>query len=157
MVLFQELTCKFLFLSSHDQCVVRCSGDPTMFEAFWKMVGEEATVVIPGWQTMSYFSDVGNVCWFLEPSFAEDVRRLHRLVGNAAAHDKHVVVGTGSTQLFQAALFALSATHNAQPTDVVSAVPYYSVSLHMHCSSDPIVVSYGLCTLLLSSVSIMYL
>jgi L-tryptophan--pyruvate aminotransferase len=28
---------------------------------------------------MSYFSDVGNVCRFLEPGFGHEVRRLHRL------------------------------------------------------------------------------
>uniref|UniRef100_A0A0E0BXQ4 Alliinase C-terminal domain-containing protein n=1 Tax=Oryza meridionalis TaxID=40149 RepID=A0A0E0BXQ4_9ORYZ len=42
-------------------------GDPTMFEEFWRETGDAAEVVIPGWQTMSYFSDVTNVCWFLEP------------------------------------------------------------------------------------------
>nr|CAD1842935.1 unnamed protein product [Ananas comosus var. bracteatus] len=58
---------------------------------------------------MSYFSDAAALCWFLEPNFAAEVRRLHRLVGNAVSGDgRHVVVGTGSTQLFQAALYALS-------------------------------------------------
>ncbi|KAG9449788.1 hypothetical protein H6P81_009753 [Aristolochia fimbriata] len=101
-------------------------GDPTMFEAFWRENGDKSTIVIPGWQTMSYFSDVGNVCWFLEPEFAEEIKKLHRLVGNAETRGRHVVVGTGSTQLFQAALYALSPPEAAEPMSVVCAVPYYS-------------------------------
>uniref|UniRef100_A0A0E0KZ08 Alliinase C-terminal domain-containing protein n=1 Tax=Oryza punctata TaxID=4537 RepID=A0A0E0KZ08_ORYPU len=103
-------------------------GDPTMYEAFWRGgAGERATIVIPGWQTMSYFSDVGSLCWFLEPGFEREVRRLHRLVGNAVADGYHVLVGTGSTQLFQAALYAFSPPGPAAPMSVVSPAPYYSV------------------------------
>ncbi|PAN32467.1 hypothetical protein PAHAL_5G488800 [Panicum hallii] len=100
-------------------------GDPTMFEEFWRGTGAAAEIVIPGWQTMSYFSDVGNVCWFLEPGLDHEVRRLHRLVGNAAVDGYHVLVGTGSTQLFMAALYALSPPAGA-PMSVVSTAPYYS-------------------------------
>lgn len=108
---------------------VGCSGDPTVFEAFWRETGALAEIVIPGWQTMSYFSDVGNVCWFLEPEFGRQVRRLHRTVRNAAAGDEyHVVVGTGSTQLFMAALYALSPSGSGDPISIVSTAPYYSVS-----------------------------
>ncbi|TVU21625.1 hypothetical protein EJB05_31274, partial [Eragrostis curvula] len=102
-------------------------GDPTMFEAFWRETGDAAEIVIPGWQTMSYFSDVTNVCWFLEPGFDHEVRRLHRLVGNAAVDEGyHVLVGTGSTQLFMAALYALSPPGAGEPMSVVSTAPYYS-------------------------------
>ena len=97
-----------------------------MFEAFWRETGDAAELVIPGWQTMSYFSDVGNVCWFMEPLFDQQVRRLHRTVGNAAVDGYHVLVGTGSTQLFMAALYALSPADADQPTSVVSTAPYYS-------------------------------
>lgn len=98
-----------------------------MFEAFWRRMGDKATVVIPGWQTMSYFSDATNMCWFLEPEFDQEVRRLHKLVGNAITEDRYIVVGTGSTQLFQAALYALSPPDALEPMSVVSTVPYYSV------------------------------
>jgi L-tryptophan---pyruvate aminotransferase len=98
-----------------------------MFEAFWRETGDAAEIVIPGWQTMSYFSDVGNVCWFLEPGFDHEVRRLHRLVGNAAVDGYHLLVGTGSTQLFMAALYALSPPGADEPMSVVSTAPYYSV------------------------------
>nr|BAJ91897.1 predicted protein [Hordeum vulgare subsp. vulgare] len=101
-------------------------GDPTMFEAFWRETGDAAELVIPGWQTMSYFSDISNVCWFMEPLFDQQVRRLHRTVGNAAVDGYHVLVGTGSTQLFMAALYALSPADADQPMSVVSTAPYYS-------------------------------
>lgn len=77
---------------------------------------------------MSYFSDVRNLCWFLEPEFAKEVTRLHNVVGNAITQNRHIVVGTGSTQLFQAALYALSSSGGIEPISVVSATPYYSVS-----------------------------
>ncbi|KAL6897905.1 hypothetical protein ACP4OV_006864 [Aristida adscensionis] len=104
-------------------------GDPTMYEAFWREVGERAAVVIPGWHGMSYFSDAGALCWFLEPPFEREVRRLHRLVGNAVVDGYHMVVGTGATQIYQAAMYALSASDDRRgdhPVPVVSPAPYYS-------------------------------
>ncbi|KAJ3705479.1 hypothetical protein LUZ61_009184 [Rhynchospora tenuis] len=97
-----------------------------MFESFWKEVGNSATVVIPGWQKMSYFSDPKNLCCFLEPEFADEVLRLHQIVGNAVTDNRHIIVGVGSTQLIHAALFALASTEARQPVNVISAAPYYS-------------------------------
>ncbi|KAE8722630.1 L-tryptophan--pyruvate aminotransferase 1 [Hibiscus syriacus] len=58
---------------------------------------------------MSYFSDPGNLCLFLQLELDDAIRRLHRVVGNAVVDDdRYVGGGTGSTQLFQAVLFALS-------------------------------------------------
>ncbi|KAG1342848.1 tryptophan aminotransferase-related protein 1 [Cocos nucifera] len=111
---------------SKDSVINLDHGDPTMFESFWRWMGDRGSIVIPAWQTMSYFSDVTNVCWFLEPEFAQEVRRLHNLIGNAVTQDRYIVVGTGSTQLFQAALYALSPSDASEPISVVSAVPYYS-------------------------------
>lgn len=85
--------------------------------------------MIEGSDLMSYFSDGGNFCWFLEPQLADSIKRLHRVVGNAAVDERHVVVGTGSTQLFMAALFALSNPDGPEPTSVVCAAPFYSVRL----------------------------
>lgn len=109
--------------------LVGCSGDPTMYEEFWRGTGDSASIFIPGWQTMSYFSDLGGICWFLEPGFEREVRRLHRLVGNAVVDGYHVLVGTGSTQLFQAVLYALSPATDGTPMNVVSPAPYYSVRI----------------------------
>lgn len=101
-------------------------GDPTMYEKYWQEMGEKTTIVIPGWQSLSYFSDISNLCWFLEPEFGREIVRLHNVVGNAITDARYIVVGTGSTQLYQAALYALSPPDAPQPISVVSAVPYYS-------------------------------
>ncbi|KAK7389106.1 hypothetical protein VNO78_23938 [Psophocarpus tetragonolobus] len=101
-------------------------GDPTMYERFWREMGDKTTITIPGWQSLSYLSDVSNICWFLEPEFAREVVRLHKVVGNAVTEGRHIVVGTGSSQLILAALYALSSPDAAEPISVVSAAPYYS-------------------------------
>ncbi|WOL01235.1 tryptophan aminotransferase-related protein 2-like [Canna indica] len=112
--------------ASKDAVINLDHGDPTMYESFWRRMGRQGDITIAGWQAMSYFSDVTNLCWFLEPDFAHEIRRLHRLVGNAVADECFIIVGTGSTQLFQAALYALSPPDTTEPLNVVSAVPYYS-------------------------------
>lgn len=102
-----------------------------MYEAFWREAGERAAAVIPGWWGMSYFSNAGSgsLCWFLEPELEREVRRVHRLVGNALADGYHLVVGTGTTQLFQAAMYALAPASADRPVGVVSPAPYYSVRI----------------------------
>lgn len=105
-----------------------CSGDPTVYERYWKEMGEVTTMMIPGWQSLSYFSDNNNLCWFLEPELGKEIVRVHKVVGNAVTQDRFIVVGTGSTQLYQAALYALSPHDDSGPINVVSAAPYYSVS-----------------------------
>ncbi|KAL6897802.1 hypothetical protein ACP4OV_006761 [Aristida adscensionis] len=109
-----------------DSIVNLDHGDPMMYEAFWRGAGERGTIVMPAWQTMSYFSDFGGFCWFLEPELEREVRRLHRLVGNAVVDGYYLLAGTGSTQLFQAALYALSPAADGSPMSVVSPAPYYS-------------------------------
>lgn len=113
------------FDDDQDRVINLDHGDPTMYESYWRQAGDKTTVVISGWQSMSYFSDVRNICWFLEPELAKEVIRLHKIVGNAVTEGRHIVVGTGSTQLFQAALYALS-YGGTEPISVVSATPYYS-------------------------------
>ncbi|KAE8688329.1 L-tryptophan--pyruvate aminotransferase 1 [Hibiscus syriacus] len=78
-------------------CVINLArGDPTMYQPYWRRMGD---------------------------------KRLHRVVGNAVVDDdRYVIVGTGSTQLFQAVLYALSSPHNpdTEPLSVVAAAPFYS-------------------------------
>ncbi|KAL0335765.1 UNVERIFIED_CONTAM: Tryptophan aminotransferase-related protein 2 [Sesamum radiatum] len=97
-----------------------------MYERYWQEMGDKTTVMIPGWKFISYFSDVRSLCWFLEPEFANAIIRLHKLVGNAVTEGRHIVVGTGSTQLFQAVLYAISPPDASEPISVVSAAPFYS-------------------------------
>ncbi|CAI9112714.1 OLC1v1013192C1 [Oldenlandia corymbosa var. corymbosa] len=98
-----------------------------MYEKYWKQTGDKTTVVIPGWQLISYFSDIRNICWFLENEFADAIVKLHNKVGNAVTEGRHIVVGTGSTQLYQAVLYALCPDNSgSEPMSVVSAAPFYS-------------------------------
>ncbi|XP_014490583.1 tryptophan aminotransferase-related protein 2 isoform X2 [Vigna radiata var. radiata] len=112
--------------STREKVIDLDHGDPIMYERFWRQMGDKTTITIPGWQSMSYLSDGSNICWFLEAEFATEVVRLHKVVGNAVTEGRHIVVGTGSSQLILAALYALSSPDAAQPISVVSAVPYYS-------------------------------
>ncbi|CAK9311977.1 unnamed protein product [Citrullus colocynthis] len=109
-----------------DRVINLDAGDPTMYETYWKKMGKKATVVIPGWRSMSYYSNGRSLCWFLEPDLCQQILRLHRVVGNAITEGRYIIVGTGSSQLILAALYALSPPDSSEPTDVVSAVPYYS-------------------------------
>ncbi|KAL0535379.1 hypothetical protein IC582_029708 [Cucumis melo] len=109
-----------------DRVINLDAGDPTMYETYWKKMGKKATMVIPGWRSMSYYSNGRSLCWFLEPDLCQQILRLHRVVGNAITEGRYIVVGNGSSQLILAALYALSSPESSEPTDVVSAVPYYS-------------------------------
>ncbi|KAL0447154.1 UNVERIFIED_CONTAM: L-tryptophan--pyruvate aminotransferase 1 [Sesamum latifolium] len=102
-------------------------GDPTMYESYWKKLGEKCRLTIPLCQSLSYFANTKNLCWFLEPKLEQEIKILHNVVGNAVVEDHHFVVGTGSSQLIQAALYALSdSLDQPNPVSVVSAAPYYS-------------------------------
>ncbi|XWS22633.1 hypothetical protein CRYUN_Cryun29cG0053000 [Craigia yunnanensis] len=112
---------------SSDSVINFARGDPTMYESYWGKLGDRCSMVISGNDLMSYFSDPGNLCWFLMPELNHAIRRLHRVVGNAVADDdRFIVVGTGSTQLFQALLYAFSSPDKPEPISVVAAAPFYS-------------------------------
>ncbi|KAG0565203.1 hypothetical protein KC19_8G172900 [Ceratodon purpureus] len=109
-----------------NTCVIDLDhGDPTMFEDFWFRNGGNSITVILGYQRMSYFAQSKHV-WFMESELDQQIRALHQVVGNAVTEGRHIVVGTGSTQLFQAVLYALSSPDQPKPTNIVSAAPFYS-------------------------------
>ncbi|XP_043725480.1 tryptophan aminotransferase-related protein 1-like [Telopea speciosissima] len=124
---------------SSDAIINLNQGDPTMFEAYWKEE-EKSKIVIEGWQRMSYYSEDfagkgindNHICWFMLAEFEKEVRRIHHFVGNAVTADRYIVVGSGSMQLFQAALYAyalsfpIDAPDSPHPISVVCAAPYYS-------------------------------
>ncbi|KAK4488817.1 hypothetical protein RD792_004607, partial [Penstemon davidsonii] len=114
--------------NQHPESIINLDhGDPTMYECYWKNLDEKYSVTIPGNQSLSYFSNIKNFCWFLEPKLEESIKTLHNTVGNAIAEDYHIVVGTGSSQLILAALYAVSDPLNEpNPIPVVSEAPYYS-------------------------------
>jgi L-tryptophan--pyruvate aminotransferase len=101
------------------------------FRPFWDKVRDECTIEIKGDEWMSYFGDTNNLCWYMVPQMRDAILRLHNVVGNAVTKDKFLVLGTGSSQLYQALLYALSPSEPFNhPINVVAAAPYYSVSFH---------------------------
>ncbi|KAJ4960504.1 hypothetical protein NE237_020414 [Protea cynaroides] len=129
---------KAAYNDSSDSVVNLNQGNPTMFETYWRKTGKKGDLLIPGCRSMSYFAEdlAGtrnqSICWFMEKEFEEEVRRIHDLVGNAVTEDRYIVVGTGSVQLYQAAIYAyalsypLDAPDSPHPISVVCAAPYYS-------------------------------
>nr|AIS86101.1 tryptophan aminotransferase 1 [Catharanthus roseus] len=103
-------------------------GDPRMFESYWKKVGDRCKFTIEGHESLSYFANPKNLCWFLEPKLEEEIKKLHKMVGNVKVEeeDQFIIVGNGSSQLIQAAFYALSPLDDSNPINVVSAAPYYS-------------------------------
>ncbi|XP_047963574.1 L-tryptophan--pyruvate aminotransferase 1-like [Salvia hispanica] len=112
----------------HPQPIVSLDhGDPTMYEEYWKKAGQRCSVTMSGFQSLSYFGDGKTLCWFMEKKLEDEIRKLHKVAGNAVVDGKHIVVGTGSSQLILAALYALAYTLDIpNPVDVISAAPYYS-------------------------------
>lgn len=110
------------------------SGDPTMFEAYWDAHKEDHIQISYANERLSYFGNKKLVdnqlkrnLWFVHEDMEDAIREVHSFVGNAVVEDKYIVVGTGSTQLFQAAVYALSNPSSGRSTAVVAEVPYYSV------------------------------
>jgi L-tryptophan--pyruvate aminotransferase len=102
------------------------------FGPYWEKVRDECTVGIKGDEWMSYFGDTNNLCWYMVPQMRDAILRLHNVVGNAVTKDKFLVLGTGSSQLYQALLYALSPSEPSdRPINVVAAAPYYSVIFYL--------------------------
>ncbi|KAK4724193.1 hypothetical protein R3W88_026972 [Solanum pinnatisectum] len=101
-------------------------GDPTMYESYWSKMGNMCDITFNGDNSLSYFANDKSLCWFLESKLEEQIKRLHNVVGNAIVDDHYIVVGTGSSQLIQAAHFALSPIDQLESINVVLATPFYS-------------------------------
>ncbi|KAG6408020.1 hypothetical protein SASPL_131022 [Salvia splendens] len=99
-------------------------GDPTMYEAYWKSVGQHFKITLPASILLSYFANPNSFCWYMLPKLEQEIKNLRNLVGNAVVEGRHIVVGNGSSQLIQAALYALAELPS--PINVVSAAPFYS-------------------------------
>ncbi|GLJ26926.1 hypothetical protein SUGI_0527030 [Cryptomeria japonica] len=109
-----------------SDCVVDANqGDPTFLEPFWIANAEAGATVVPAWYRMSY--DVNNALEYsaTSPELEKQIRALHEMVGNAVTKGRYIVLGTGSTQLINAAVYSLSQAHARNPSKVVAAIPYY--------------------------------
>lgn len=104
-------------------------GDPVYLEPYWQHHAASSAVLVSGWHRMSYRATGDN---FISLELEKHIRLLHQAVGNAATDGKFIVFGTGSTQLINALLYALSPDHGSNsasisPARVVASVPYYPV------------------------------
>jgi hypothetical protein len=102
-----------------------CSGDPLFLEPFWMQNAASSAVLVAGWHRMSYtFADHTVV----SQELVNHIRKLHAIVKNAVTDGRHILFGGGSTQLLNAAVYALSPENSSFPARVVASTPYYSVS-----------------------------
>ncbi|KAK9740803.1 hypothetical protein RND81_03G061400 [Saponaria officinalis] len=104
------------------------SGDPLFLEPFWKKHRENSSVLVSGWHRMSY-------SYRVEPEMSvvlqKYIFKLHELVGNAVTEGRHIVFGTGSTQLLNAAVHSLSSFSAVSPALVLTSVPHYPVRISL--------------------------
>lgn len=86
-------------------------GNPAFLQPYWGNRNNDITVI--SGTNMGYVSAMGNER--LKKSIAE----LHDSVGNAETKDYHIIVGTGASQVIQAALHALNVKN------VKAQAPYF--------------------------------
>lgn len=94
-------------------------------EPFWTSK-EISGMLVPGWHRMGY-TYPNELAMSLE--LEKYIRKLHELAGNAITEGMHIVFGTGSTQLFNAAVHALSSSSHSKSVIVVASIPYYLVCI----------------------------
>ncbi|XP_021771466.1 tryptophan aminotransferase-related protein 3-like [Chenopodium quinoa] len=106
-------------------CVANADGgNPIYMEPFWMNKKESGGVLVSGWHRMGY-TYINPYAETLSTELEKYIRKLHKLVGNAETEGRHIVFGTGSTQLLNAAVYALS-SNSSNPAFVVTSTPYYS-------------------------------
>ena len=99
-----------------------------------------SALVVAGWHRMSYsFNDLT----FISKELERLIRKVHAIVGNAVTENRFIIFGAGSTQVLNAAVYALCPENTSSPTGIVASVPYYGV-----CSSTHIVFFTRVCKLL---------
>ncbi|XP_062099652.1 tryptophan aminotransferase-related protein 4-like [Humulus lupulus] len=122
--------CNSCYAGSHCQnflpsCPVNAkSGDPLFLEPFWMENAESSAMMVAGWHRMSYtFKDSG----YMSKQLKARLRQMHAIVGNAVTEGRYIIFGSGSTQLINAAVHALSSHNSYSPSLVVPRIPYYSL------------------------------
>lgn len=96
------------------------SGDPLIFEPYWRQNSEAGSVLIPGWYRIGY-----ELSQPLIPGLEEEIRAIHSLVGNAVTKGRYILVGTGATQIMAAAYVSHSLDAQGLPVRAILAPPYY--------------------------------
>ncbi|KAG4939508.1 hypothetical protein JHK82_045232 [Glycine max] len=100
------------------------SGDPYFMEPFWMRHAAGSAILVSGWHRMGYSYSDGS---YISQLLVEYIKKLHGIVGNAITEGKYIVFGSGSTQLLNAAVYALSPNSSMSPAKVVATAPYYPV------------------------------
>ena len=103
-----------------------CSGDPLLFEEYWKSNPDLGTVVIPGWYRMSYFANDAQRMFYTD-ALTASIRELHALAGNAVTEGRYIAVGNGAMQLINAIVRGLALQDTDAVSPVVATAPYYNV------------------------------
>ncbi|XP_022767971.1 tryptophan aminotransferase-related protein 4-like isoform X2 [Durio zibethinus] len=99
-------------------------GDPLFLEPFWMRHVASSALVEAGWHRMSYtFNDHT----FISKELERIIRKLHAIVGNAVTENRFIIFGAGSTQVLNAAAYALSLENTSSSTGIVASVPYYTL------------------------------
>ncbi|XWS23507.1 hypothetical protein CRYUN_Cryun28dG0020000 [Craigia yunnanensis] len=99
-------------------------GDPLFLEPFWMQHVASSALVVAGWHRMSYsFNDLT----FFSKELERLIRKVHTIVGNAITENRFIIFGAGSTQVLNAAVYALFPENTSSPTGVVASVPYYGL------------------------------
>ncbi|KAK9740802.1 hypothetical protein RND81_03G061300 [Saponaria officinalis] len=98
------------------------SGNPLFLEPFWKKHKENSSVLVSAWHRLGYSYPVEGK---MSGELQKYIFKLHELVGNAVTEGRHIVFGTGSTQLLNAAVHSLSSFSPVSPALVLVSIPYY--------------------------------
>ena len=85
-----------------------------------------SALMVTGWHRMSYIFEDNT---FISHELEETIRKLHSVAKNAVTEGRYIMFGGGSTQVVNAAVFALSENNNSSssPSQVVVSKPYYPV------------------------------
>ncbi|XP_062097799.1 tryptophan aminotransferase-related protein 3-like [Humulus lupulus] len=120
--------CNSCYAGSHCQkllpsCPANADGgDPLFLEPFWMENAGSSAILVAGWHRMSY---TFNQSSFMSKQLEARIRQMHAIVGNAVTEGKYIIFGTGSSQLVNAAIHALSPHNSSSPSIVVPLIPYY--------------------------------
>jgi len=105
-------------------------GDPALFEHFWeKTSGLNFTASIPPNYRMGYSADgvfpPGKTTLSgLGQALNSAIRTLHMVIGNAETDGYTIVIGSGCTQLLNAASYALTVTSSIK-VSAFAKIPYF--------------------------------
>ncbi|KAK4374408.1 hypothetical protein RND71_005085 [Anisodus tanguticus] len=98
------------------------SGDPLFLEPYWMQNAASSAVVTSGWHRMSYIFPNQS---FISIELEKNIRKIHAISKNAITDGRYIIFGVGSTQLLNAAVYALS-MDSYPAAKVVARIPYYS-------------------------------